>query len=239
MNFCDEWLQNCGEGNPKYPHGFTLISSTYLQTGSLEKSWILAKASRGISGVKPPWSFRFLMANPWAKNHSKWDAKPDHPAMNLGVIFPFLTLEIWWYRKSNKLSLFQPWFHLFSPPTWRDVLPHLSPSPRHHSSEWPPSLTTKALSFPHLAWVSAHPSLQYLSSWPPGTPGEGDPRWWPKDGSWWQSPLAIYFLCSEKCNMLMKVLVFFLMSQVGIASFYLVNLFFFRDFLISKNNIFR
>lgn len=181
MDFRDEWLQNCGEGNPKYPHGFTLISSTYLQTGSLEKSWILAKASRGISGVKPPWSFRFLMANPWAKNHSKWDAKPDHPAMNLGVIFPFLTLEIWWYRKSNKLPLFQPWFHLFSPPTWRDlsfpISPHLPVTTQvSDHCRWRPRLSLSHVSreFLHIRACSIfHHGLQEPPRW--RWPG-GDPK---------------------------------------------------------------
>ena len=37
--------------------------------------------------------------------------------------------------------------------------------------------------------------------------------------------------------MLMKVLVFSLMSQVGIASFYLVNLFFLGGFFVSKKTL--
>ena len=183
MDFRDEWLQNCGEGNPKYPHGFTLISSIYILI--YLSTWIITKIMDPSQSIQASagWNLRdpsVFFGQSFGHFILKWDAKPDQPTMNLGVMNHFKRYNMM-IPKRQPSPLFQPFPSIFFPrQLGRDVLPHLQPpSHRDHSSEWP-SLTTKALSFPRLAWVSAHPSLQYLSSWPSGTPSEGGPKVTPR-----------------------------------------------------------
>lgn len=160
-------------------HWFHLL--IYSSTWVIRKSWILAKASRGISGVKPPWSFRFFWPILGPKIILSGMQKPDQPTMKLGMMIPFWRYNMMIYRKSNLL----PFSNLFLPSCPANLKGFPSPSPTPISPwplKWwfPSSLTTQGSLFPtsRVSFCTSELAVSFIMA-------SRNPRWkvtprWPQ-----------------------------------------------------------